>query len=89
MAELLHGGELGLYSSGCVEPCGELARNDAQQPFLGCGAGVARGSGNVFHHARAFTPGLHATNPWLPAAAATVLGIVANLIVTRMESRKG
>lgn len=36
----------------------------------------------------AFTPGLHATNPWLPAAAATVLGIVANLIVTRVESHK-
>ncbi|MFI7320255.1 hypothetical protein [Streptomyces venezuelae] len=35
-----------------------------------------------------FTPGLHATNPWLPAAAATVLGIVANLIVARVESGK-
>ncbi|MFF8653715.1 hypothetical protein [Streptomyces huasconensis] len=34
-----------------------------------------------------FTPGLHATNPWLPAAAATVLGVVANLIVARVESR--
>ncbi|MEU7649805.1 hypothetical protein [Streptomyces huasconensis] len=35
-----------------------------------------------------FTPGLHATNPWLPAAAATVLGVVANLIVARVESRE-
>ncbi|MBM7167343.1 hypothetical protein JQK87_02690 [Streptomyces sp. G44] len=34
-----------------------------------------------------FTPGLHATDPWLPAAAATVLGVVANLIVARVESR--
>ncbi|MEU1328399.1 hypothetical protein [Streptomyces sp. NPDC005865] len=35
-----------------------------------------------------FAPGLHATNPWLPAAAATVLGVVANLIVNRVESHK-
>ncbi|MFK4070859.1 hypothetical protein [Streptomyces sp. NPDC029674] len=34
------------------------------------------------------TPGLHATNPWLPAAAVTLLGIVANLVTDRVESRK-
>ncbi|MEV7192680.1 hypothetical protein AB0N81_12895 [Streptomyces sp. NPDC093510] len=35
-----------------------------------------------------FTPGLHATNPWLPAATATALGIAANLLMNRAESRK-
>ncbi|WP_409239566.1 hypothetical protein [Streptomyces sp. PA5.6] len=35
-----------------------------------------------------FTPGLYATDPWLPAAAATVLGIVANLVVARVESHR-
>ncbi|MFD4632469.1 hypothetical protein ACFVYR_29945 [Streptomyces sp. NPDC058284] len=34
-----------------------------------------------------FTPGLHATNPWLPSAAATLLGIVANLVMDRMDRR--
>ncbi|MFF1378797.1 hypothetical protein [Streptomyces sp. NPDC058308] len=35
-----------------------------------------------------FTPGLHATHPWLPSAAATLLGIAANLVMSRVESRK-
>ncbi|MGV9883278.1 hypothetical protein [Streptomyces sp. NPDC003006] len=35
-----------------------------------------------------FTPGLHATDPWLPAGAATLLGVVANLVMGLMESRK-
>lgn len=34
-----------------------------------------------------FTPGLHAANPWLPSAAATGLGIVANLVLDRAQSR--
>ncbi|MEV0257332.1 hypothetical protein AB0H82_24140 [Streptomyces sp. NPDC050732] len=35
-----------------------------------------------------FTPGLHATDPYLPAAGATVLGIAADLVVERAESRR-